>query len=182
MPSRRTSVLLSKRLRACCVRCHGQGRFSSTHCDFIDLPMYWLDMNDRTLVMVMVNGIGKNLTNDEKRAHLADLRREHLIDQVCIQEILPDAAVNQIAILRGVASRQRINCPSLKQASASMVLENLCIPNVAAQRVRVYGEADLVGIFAHDFDGDQRLCCHGDLFPGISAVGEDSLNEREDAP
>jgi len=34
----------------------------------------------------MVNGIGKNLTNDEKRAHLADLRREHLIDQVCIQE------------------------------------------------------------------------------------------------
>ncbi len=50
---------------------------------------YWLDMNDRTLVMVMVNGVGKNLTNDEKRAHLADLRREHLIDQVCIQEILP---------------------------------------------------------------------------------------------
>ena len=39
---------------------------------------YWLDMNDRTLVMVMVNGIGANLTNDEKRAH--DLRREHLID------------------------------------------------------------------------------------------------------
>ena len=27
--------------------------------------------------------------NDEKRAHLADLKREHLIDQVCIQEILP---------------------------------------------------------------------------------------------
>jgi len=50
---------------------------------------YWLDMNDRTLVMVMVNGIGANLTNEEKRAHLADLRREHLIDQVCIQEILP---------------------------------------------------------------------------------------------
>jgi hypothetical protein len=50
---------------------------------------YWLDMNDRTLVMVMVNGIGANLTNDEKRAHLADLRREHLTDQVCIPEILP---------------------------------------------------------------------------------------------
>ena len=50
---------------------------------------YWLDMNDRTLVMVMVNGIGANLTNEEKRAHLADLRREHLIDQVCIQEIMP---------------------------------------------------------------------------------------------
>jgi hypothetical protein len=50
---------------------------------------YWLDMDDRTLVMVMVNGIGRNLTNDEKRAHLADLGRAHLIDQVCIQEILP---------------------------------------------------------------------------------------------
>jgi hypothetical protein len=50
---------------------------------------YWLEMNDRTLVMVMSNGIGANLTNDEKKAHLADLRREHLIDQVCVQEILP---------------------------------------------------------------------------------------------
>jgi hypothetical protein len=50
---------------------------------------YWLDLNDRSLVMVMTNGIGANLTNDEKRAHLKDLRREHLIDQVCIQEILP---------------------------------------------------------------------------------------------
>jgi hypothetical protein len=50
---------------------------------------YWMDMDDRTLVMVMVNGIGSNLTNDEKRAHLVDLRREHLIDQVCAQEILP---------------------------------------------------------------------------------------------
>jgi hypothetical protein len=50
---------------------------------------YWQDMDDRTLVMVMVNGIGKNLTNDEKRAHLQDLGRGHLIDQVCIQEILP---------------------------------------------------------------------------------------------
>jgi hypothetical protein len=50
---------------------------------------YWMDMNDRTLVIVMVNGIGAHLTNDEKRAHLADLKREHLIDQVCVQEILP---------------------------------------------------------------------------------------------
>ena len=50
---------------------------------------YWMDMNDRTLVMVMTQGIGANLTNDEKRAHLADLKREHLIDQVRTQEILP---------------------------------------------------------------------------------------------
>ncbi len=48
-----------------------------------------MDMNDRTLVMVMTQGIGANLTNGEKRAHLAGLRREHLIDQICTQEILP---------------------------------------------------------------------------------------------
>jgi hypothetical protein len=46
-------------------------------------------VNDQSLVMVMTNGIGAHLTNDEKRAHLTDLKREHLIDQVCIQEILP---------------------------------------------------------------------------------------------
>ena len=46
-------------------------------------------MTDRTLVMVMVNGIGAHLTNDEKRAHLTDLKRDHLVDQVCVQEILP---------------------------------------------------------------------------------------------
>ena len=34
---------------------------------------YWLDMNDRSLVMAMVNGIDAHLTNDEKRAHLTDL-------------------------------------------------------------------------------------------------------------
>jgi hypothetical protein len=50
---------------------------------------YWLDMNDRSVVLVMTQGIGAHLTNDEKRAHLIDLKREHLIDQVCIQEILP---------------------------------------------------------------------------------------------
>jgi hypothetical protein len=48
-----------------------------------------MDMTDQTLVMVMTKGIGANLTNDEKRGHLIDLKREHLIDQVCTQEILP---------------------------------------------------------------------------------------------
>ena len=46
-------------------------------------------MADTTLVLVLTKGIGARLTNDEKRAHLIDLKREHLIDQVCIQEILP---------------------------------------------------------------------------------------------
>jgi len=46
---------------------------------------YWLDMNDRSLVLAMTQGLGANLTNDEKRAHLADLKREHLIAQVCFK-------------------------------------------------------------------------------------------------
>jgi len=46
-------------------------------------------MTDPTFLMVMTKGIGANLTNEEKRAHLIDLKREHLIDQVCVQEILP---------------------------------------------------------------------------------------------
>jgi hypothetical protein len=50
---------------------------------------YWMDMTDQALVMVMTKRIGANLTNDEKRAHLADLKRDYLIDQVCTQEILP---------------------------------------------------------------------------------------------
>ena len=50
---------------------------------------YWMDMTDRALVLVMTKGIGASLTNDEKRAHLIDLKREQLIDQVCIQEGLP---------------------------------------------------------------------------------------------
>ena len=58
---------------------------------------YWMDMPDNTLVMVMTQGIGANLTNDEKRAHLIDLKRQHLIDQVCVQEILPPEVQNPTA-------------------------------------------------------------------------------------
>jgi hypothetical protein len=34
---------------------------------------YWLDMDDRTLVMVMTKDISANLTNDQKRTHLIDI-------------------------------------------------------------------------------------------------------------
>ena len=53
--------------------------------------MYWLDMGDTSVVLAMTQGIGPPLTADEKRVHLADIGREHLIDQVCTQEILPPA-------------------------------------------------------------------------------------------
>ena len=50
---------------------------------------FWLDMSDRSLVLAMTQGIGAPIPNEAKRAHLADLGRAHLIDQVCLQEILP---------------------------------------------------------------------------------------------
>jgi len=50
---------------------------------------FWLDMSDRSLVLAMTQGIGADLPNEAKRAHLADIGREHLIDQICLQEILP---------------------------------------------------------------------------------------------
>ncbi len=50
---------------------------------------FWLDMSDQSLVMAMTQGLGANLTNDQKRAHLADIRREHLVDKICLVEILP---------------------------------------------------------------------------------------------
>ncbi len=53
---------------------------------------FWLDMSDRSMVLAMTQGIGAGLTNDQKRAHLRDVGREGLIDQVCIQEILPPEA------------------------------------------------------------------------------------------
>lgn len=50
---------------------------------------FWMDMADRSIVLGMTQGAGAHLTNDQKRAHLSDIGRTHLIDDVCIQEILP---------------------------------------------------------------------------------------------
>ena len=50
---------------------------------------FWLDMSDRSIIQAMTQGIGAHLSNDQKRAHLQDIRREALIDDVCVQEILP---------------------------------------------------------------------------------------------
>ena len=52
---------------------------------------YWLDMADRSIVMIMRQGIGASLSNDHKRAHLENIGRSNLIDQVCVVEVLaPD--------------------------------------------------------------------------------------------
>ncbi len=50
---------------------------------------FLLDLSDRSMVLALTAGIGAHLSNEQKRAHLEDVRRGHLIDQVCVQEILP---------------------------------------------------------------------------------------------
>ena len=50
---------------------------------------YWLDLCDKSLVMTMINGIGANLRNEQKRLHLIDIGRGYLIEDVCVQEVLP---------------------------------------------------------------------------------------------
>ena len=50
---------------------------------------YWLSMADNSVILTMTAGIGANIPNDPKRAHLEDIGRAHLIDDVCLQEILP---------------------------------------------------------------------------------------------
>jgi hypothetical protein len=50
---------------------------------------YWLSLGDRSLILLMTQGIGTRLTADEKRAHLTDIRRGHLIDEILAPEIIP---------------------------------------------------------------------------------------------
>ena len=46
-------------------------------------------MGDRSIVLMMNHGLGKVLSNEQKRMHLNDIGREHLIEEVCTVEILP---------------------------------------------------------------------------------------------
>ena len=53
---------------------------------------FWLDMTDQSLILAMTQGIGSNLSNEQKRLHMEDLGRESLIDQICIQEVIPPSS------------------------------------------------------------------------------------------
>ena len=50
---------------------------------------YWLDLSDRSLVLIMTSGIGAHLPNGQKSAHLVDIKREHLVEGICAQDVLP---------------------------------------------------------------------------------------------
>ena len=63
--------------------------FARDEADKLVRRAYWLDMGDRSIILAMTQGIGGHLHNDQKRSHLEDIGRAHLIDDVCVQEILP---------------------------------------------------------------------------------------------
>jgi hypothetical protein len=50
---------------------------------------YWDALSDSDLVRVMTEGIGTRLTANQKRAHLQDIGRPHLTEQVLAAEVLP---------------------------------------------------------------------------------------------
>ena len=50
---------------------------------------YWLDLSDRSLVLIMTSGIGAHLQNNQKSAHLVDINRPHLVERICVQDVLP---------------------------------------------------------------------------------------------
>ncbi len=63
---------------------------------------------------------------------------------------------------------------------ASLLLKLIYVMYCLMTTPRINSEADLIGVLAHDLDCDQRSL--GDLLTGIPTIGEDALNEREDAP
>jgi len=89
----------------------------------------------------------------------------------------------------GVSHEQHDGCGVDEGAcGADGGFEVLCQPPIAPDpreeplddpAPRVNSEANLTGVLAHDLDRDQRGL--GDLLAGIPAVGEDPLDEREDA-
>ena len=50
---------------------------------------YWLGLSDQSIVLAMTQGVGANIPNEQKKTHLDDIGRGHLIDDICRQEILP---------------------------------------------------------------------------------------------
>ena len=50
---------------------------------------YWLGLSDKSIVLAMTQGVGANIPNDQKKAHLTDIGKAHLLEDVCRQEILP---------------------------------------------------------------------------------------------
>ena len=50
---------------------------------------YWLGLSDQSILLAMTQGVGAHIPNEQKKAHLEDISRGYLIDDVCRQEVLP---------------------------------------------------------------------------------------------
>ena len=50
---------------------------------------YWDDLQDSSIISLFKTGIGEVLTNEEKKNHLIDIKRDYLIEDICVQEVLP---------------------------------------------------------------------------------------------
>ena len=50
---------------------------------------YWLGLSAQSILLAMTQGVGAHISNEQKRAHLDDINRGYLIDDVCRQEVLP---------------------------------------------------------------------------------------------
>ena len=95
---------------------------------------YWLDMNDRTLVMVMVNGIGAHLTNNEKRAYPTDLKRDHLIDQYVFKKFCRPKSDSRYTVSVIFRLRNRENGPQSVSSGPDTLSRNSLAQAVAAIR------------------------------------------------
>jgi hypothetical protein len=65
---------------------------------------YWLDLPDQAVVMAMTAGVGANLTNDQKRAHLADIKR---IIWLTVLSLLKSCRPNRVDCSAAHANRSK---------------------------------------------------------------------------
>ena len=47
---------------------------------------FWSDISGRAIVMPLTQANGFHISNHQKRASLADIRREHLINEICVRK------------------------------------------------------------------------------------------------
>src|ERR1700730_12998443 len=122
-------------------------------------------------------------------AHVSSLLTNHIAEQIACTTGMPQSrfrksrgtcdATHEEHDGSGVEEGAcRVDC-SLEILSQSAIASDPREETFDHPATRVDSKADLIGILAHDLDGDQRG--RGDPLTCISAVGKDPLYEWEDA-
>ena len=99
----------------------------------------------------------------------------YLLHERSVGEIAAKLRPDELEHVIGLVGR----CPSCYPPGALDDLKSRRAAPVTPLTGTLNSEADLIGVLAHDLDRNQRDL--GDLLAGIPAVGEDPLDEREDA-